>query len=97
MNIESIFQLSNKEYPERKRTTIVITDEGDNIAVGVKAVARVYEAKDGGAFSVNQMVVGEYIRLKRDDTLDALFNSIKMLFDTIPEIIDKTTNNGDQA
>ena len=89
MRVESVFRLSNKEYPERKRTTIVITDEGDQITVGVKAVVRIYEAMDDGAISVSQAQYGDYLRLKRTDTLDNLFSCIKKLFGEIPEIIDK--------
>lgn len=93
MRVESIFQLSNKEYPERKRTTIVITDEGSKIFVGVKAVTRVYEAMDGGAISVSQEQHGDYIHLNRDDTLDNLFSAIKKLFGEVPEIIEKKNEN----
>lgn len=89
MRVESVFQLSKNEYPERKRTTIVITDDGDQIIVGVKAVARVYERSEGGAVSIHQEQYGDYLRLKREDTMDSLFSCIKKLFDEIPEVIEK--------
>jgi hypothetical protein len=90
MRVESVFQLSKNEYPERKRTTIVITDDGDQIIVGVKAVVRVYERSEGSAVvSVHQEQYGDYLRLQREDTLDGLFSCIKKLFDEIPEVIEK--------
>ena len=89
MRVESVFQLSKNEYPERKRTTIVITDDGDQIIVGVKVVARVYERLEGGEVSIHQEQYGDYLRLKREDTMDSLFSCIKKLFDEIPEVIEK--------
>ena len=97
MHVESVFQLSSKEYPERKRTTIVITDKGDTVYVAVKAIARVYERNEEGNITVRQEQWGDISTLRKDSPIGCLFDSLKDLFDKVPEIIDKTTNNGDKA
>lgn len=97
MRCEAVFRLGREDYPERKRTTIVITDIGDDVHIGVKANARVFEAGDGGGFSVREEQIGDIRTLRKDVPLGCLFDSLKELFDTVPEIIDRRTTNGDQA
>ena len=97
MNCEAVFRLGREDYPERKRTTIVITDGGDDVHVGVKAIARVFEGGEGGSFAVHEEQYGDICTLHKDAPLGCLFDSLKELFDNVPEIIDRRTTNGDQA
>jgi hypothetical protein len=97
MRCEAVFRLGRADYPERKRTTIVITDGGDDVHIGVKANARVFKADEGGGFSVHEEQIGEIRTLHKDVPLGCLFDSLKELFDIVPEIIDRRTTNGDQA
>ena len=97
MKIISVFQLPVDEYPSRSRTNIVITDAGDMVKVGVKATARVYERNEDGSVSVSEEQWGDIRALSKDAPIGCIFDSIKELFDTIPEIIDRTTSNGDKA
>ena len=96
-NINAVIRLGNEDYPERKRTAIVITDEGDNVYVGVKAIARVYERNDEGNISIHEEQWGEISALHKDAPIGCLFDSLKELFDKVPEIIDRTTATGDKA
>lgn len=97
MNCEAVFRFKREDYPERKRTTIVITDSGDDVLIGVKTIARVFEGGDGGGLSVHEEQCGDFRSLHKDVPLGCLFDTLKELFDTVPEIIDKRTTNGDQA
>lgn len=97
IRINAVFLLGNEDYPERKRTTIVITDDGDDVHVGVKAIARVYEKNDAGGFMVHDEQRGNYCTLRKDSPIGCIFDTLKDLFDKVPEIIDRTTTNGDEA
>lgn len=97
MTANAMFRLSKENYPERKRTTIVITDDGDDVHVGVKAIARVFELNDEGNLNVHEEQWGDIRTLHKDVPLGCLFDSLKELFDTVPEIIDRRTTNGDKA
>ena len=46
IKMNAVFSLGKEDYPERKRTSIVIIDNGDDVHIGVKAIARVYEKND---------------------------------------------------
>ena len=95
-NISAIFRLGKEEYPERKRTSIVISDEGDKVYVGVKAIARVFQKNDDGNMEVSQEQYGDVIGIDRDASISSFFTTLKELFDKVPETIDRT-NNGDKA
>ena len=97
MSCEAVVRLGREDYPERKRTTIIITDSGDDVLVGVKVNARVFESTEDGVFSVREEQWGDFKSLKKDVPLGCLFDTLKELFDAVPEIIDKRTTNGDKA
>ena len=89
-NVEAVFRLNKEDYPERKRTTIIISDEGDKICVGVKANARVFELDENGYTVVHHEMWGDYDFVEKNAPADSIFETIKKLFDSVPEIIDKT-------
>ena len=97
IRVNAVFRLGKEDYPERERTTIVITDDGDEVLVGVKAITRVFERNDKGYTIIHDELHGDYCTLRKDMTLGCLFDSLKELFDKVPEIIDKTTSNSDKA
>lgn len=97
IKINAVFQLGKEDYPERKRTTIVITDKGEEVCVGVKAIARVFELNDEGNIIIHEEQCGDLRTLRKDSPLGCLFDSLKELFDMVPEIIDKTTTNSGKA
>lgn len=96
IKLNALFRLGKDDYPERKRTTIVVTDNGDDVIVGVKAISRVYENDDKG-LTVHEEQWGDICTIRKDAPLGCLFDSLKELFDKVPEIIDKRTTNGDKA
>ena len=97
INLNALFRLGKDDYPERKRTTIIVTDDGDNVRIGVKAIARVYEKDAGGNLNVHEEQYGSLCTMHKDAPIGYLFDSLKELFDEVPEIVDRTTDNGDKA
>lgn len=97
INLNALFRLGKDDYPERKRTTIIVTDDGDNVRIGVKAIARVYEKDAGGNLNVHEEQYGSLCTMHKDAPIGCLFDSLKKLFDEVPEIVDRTTDNGDKA
>ena len=97
IRVNAVFRMGKEDCPERKRTTIVITDDGDDVLVGVKAISHVYENDDKGYLTVHDEQYGELCTLCKDAPLGCLFDSLKELFDKVPEIIDKRTTNCDKA
>lgn len=95
-NINAIFRLGKEEYPERKRTTIIISDEGDKVYVGVKAIAHVFKKKDDGNMDVTMEQYGDVIGIDQNAPISSFFNTLKELFDNVPEIVDGN-NTGDKA
>ena len=93
---EAVFQLPTDEYPERKRSTIIITDKGDEVHVAVTAIARVFEHNEEGHLTAHQEKWGDLRILSKDAPLGCVLDSLKELFDSVPETIDRT-NNGDKA
>ncbi|MBR2311318.1 MAG: hypothetical protein IKA47_12445 [Oscillospiraceae bacterium] len=86
MNYETVFRLGREDYPELKRATIVITDMGNCVTVGVKAIGRVFEA---GGLNVREELFGDYCELGKDVPLDRLFGSLKELFVKVSNSIDE--------
>lgn len=97
MSCEAVFRLKRENYPERKRTTIIITDGGDDVHIGVKVVARVFESAESGGFTAHEEQWGDIRTVKKDMNIGCLFETLKELFDTVPEIIDRRDTTGDQA
>ena len=93
IKISAVFQLGKEDCPERKRTTIVITEEGDEVHVGVKAIARVFEMNEDGNLAAHEAQYGDIRTLHKDASLGCLFDSLKELFETVPEIIDNTSKD----
>lgn len=88
--IEAVFLLPAEKYPKRKRTTIIITEEDDKVAIGVTVRARVYGGAENGAISVHEEQHGDYRIVSKDYTMGEFFNIVKELFEELPEIIDNT-------
>ena len=93
----AVFSLGKEDYPERKRTSIVIVDNGDSVHVGVKTLARVYENDEKGCLTVHEEQYGDYRTLSKAAPIGCIFDTLKELFDKVPEIIDRRTANGDEA
>ena len=89
IKISAVFQFGKDDCPERKRTTIVITEDGDDVHVGVKAIARVFELNEDGNLTAHEEQHGDIRTLHKDAPLGCFFDSLKELFEKVPEIIDK--------
>ena len=89
MNYETVFRLGREDYPELKRATIVITDMGNCVTVGVKAIGRVFEAVEAGGFNVREELFGDYCELNKDVPLNRLFVSLKELLVKVSNSIDE--------
>ena len=94
--INAVIRLGDEYCSERNRTTIVITDEGDKVLVGVKAIAHVFEKNDYGTLNVHEEQHGDLIAIDRDASISKIFDTLREMLDAVPEIIDRT-NNGDKA
>ena len=94
--INGVFRLGKEDYPERKRTNIIITDDGDNVCVGVTAVANVYELDEDGNITIHPEQWGDLKKISKDAPVGCIFDSLKELFETVPEIIDRR-NKSDEA
>lgn len=88
--IEALFMLDENIYGKRKRTTIVITEDGDEVVVGVKALCRVFAKNEEGSFNISQQQYGDFVNLNKSAPISCLFEKLKELFDSIPEIIEQT-------
>ena len=75
--IEATFQLGKDDYPERKRTDIVITDDCDRICIGVKARARVYEKGENGCLNIHEEQWGDYDFVSKDAPVSCIFEKLK--------------------
>ena len=87
----AIFRLGKKDYPELKRATIVITDEGDKVIIGVKAVGRVFKKTDGG-ISVREEQFGDLCCVSKSEPVSNFFDIIKGLFGSISELINESSD-----
>lgn len=94
MKVEAVFRLDKDVYGDRKRTTIVITEDSEGVSIGVKTVSRIFSKDEDGNICVSQMNQGNVEFLNKSDTIGCFFNKLKESMDNIPEIIDKT---GDKA
>lgn len=87
--ISALVRMDKEICGDRKRTTIVITSDGDTVHVGVKAIARVFERDEKGNIKVYEQQYGDLTALNKDDSVGCLFDRLKELLDKVPEIIDK--------
>lgn len=94
MKVEAVFGLDKDVYGDRKRTTIVITEDSEGVSIGVKTVSRIFSKNEDGNICVSQMHQENVEFLNKSDTIGCFFNKLKEIMDNIPEIIDKT---GDKA
>ena len=90
MTVNAVFRLSKEDFPERKRSTIVITDDGNDVHVAVKALARVFEKDEAGNLTAREEQWGNICTLHKDAPIGCIFASLNELFETVPEIIDNT-------
>lgn len=81
----AVFRL-NDEFPELKRATIVISDTGDKVAIGVKAIGRVFESTDEG-ISVHEVQFGDACYVSKTEPISNLFENIKGLFESVSNLI----------
>lgn len=88
---EAVFRLKEDDYPKRNCTTIVITDAGDKVHIGVKALTRVFERNEDGSIKVYEEQHGDICTVSKDAPLGCLFDSLKELFESVPETIDKVS------
>lgn len=94
--INAVIKLNKEGCPERKRTTIVITECGDEVYIGVKAIARVYERGERD-LEIHEEQHGDVTSIGKNATIGSVFEIIKELFEKVPEIIDKTNTGCDEA
>ena len=93
MTVNAVFRLSKEDFPERKRTTIIITDDGNDVRVAVKALARVYEKDEAGNITAREEQYGNICTLRKDAPVGCIFDILQELFDSVPETIDNTNKD----
>ena len=87
--LDAILQMPQSEYPERKRTTVIITEDSEEVHIGVKAIARVFEMDDQNNLTCHQETYGDVKTISKDAPVGCIFDSLKELFESVPEIVDK--------
>ena len=90
MKVEAVFRLDKEVYGDRKRTTIVISDEGEAVSIGVKTIGRVFSKDSDGNLCVSQKQYGDVDSLDKSEPISRFFDKMKELMDSLPEIVDET-------
>ena len=85
---EAVLQLTNGEFPELKRATVVITDNGDDALVGIKALYRKTGTKDGYIFASMEQV-GDYCRVSKSCTVDEFFGRLKKVLENVSDMVER--------
>ena len=89
MQYETELRLGREVYPELKNATVVITDMGSSVTVGVRAIGKVFKATDNGGFIAGEEQFGDFCKLSKDVPLDNLFGSLKELLVKVSNSIDE--------
>lgn len=88
MRCVASFNLSRKDYPEMKRTTIIVTDDGGNeVFIGVKVTGRVYKELEGGLRGVSEADFGDYCKISKNEPISKLFEGLKNVYENASKLI----------
>ena len=90
---EAVFQLCEKKFPELNGATIVITDTGGNVLIGVKALYRKTERATDSIFCSMEMV-GDYFEVGKTCTVGEFFGSLEELLKRVADM-KKRAEKGD--
>ena len=85
---DAVLQLTCGEFPELKRATVVITDNGDDALIGVKALYRKTGTKDGYIFASMEQV-GDYCKVSKSCTVDEFFCSLKNVLERVSNMVER--------
>ena len=86
---DAVLRLNNGEFPELERAIIVITDNGDDALIGVKALCHKTGTKDGRIF-VSMEQVGDYCKISKRHTVDQFFDSLKKVLENVSNMVTRT-------
>ena len=79
VNFNACLRLIGSDYPELERATIVITDEAEEVIVGVKAVGCL---PDGG-----KSWFGDVVRLSKSEPISKIFDGMRSAFKNVEALI----------
>ena len=85
---EAVFQLCKKEFPELNRATIVVTDTGDDVLIGVKALYRKTE-KATDAILCSMDMVGDYCKISKTSTVDEFLGGLKEMLERVADMVER--------
>ena len=94
MSCEAVFRLNRDNYPEMKRTTIIVTDNGgDEVIVAVKVIGRVFKALEDGAFEVKEANFGDMCSINKNEPIGKLFEGLKNAYENTAKLIKETNKD----
>ena len=94
MSCVAAFNLSRKDYPDMKRATIIVTDDGgDEVFIGVKVIGRVWKALEGGAFGFSEANFGDYCKINKDEPISKLFEGLKKAYENTAKLIEEANKD----
>jgi hypothetical protein len=98
-----VFRLSEEKYPELKDASIIISEEGDQVYIGVKCMGRIYSVENG-SITVRPMQFGDIGHVSKSATVEELFEVLNSTFKSVQQLIDQAKSgtvddlmNGDKA
>lgn len=97
---EAVFQLAKQNFPELDRAKIVISDNDDEVFIGVTARYFVY-ATDKDTTFAKQAETGDYCRVSKTATVAEFFDGIKKMLHRVSALVEEgktgATSNSDKA
>lgn len=98
-----VFRLSEEKYPELKDASIIISEESDDVHIGVKASGRVF-TMENGTLTVRPTWFGDIGHVSKSATVEELFEVLNSTFKSVQQMIDQAKSgtvddlmNGDKA
>lgn len=88
---DAVVQLIQKDYPELKNASLVITDDGDNVFIAVKATVPVFRTEEEHLCAMMKQV-GDYCSVSKSDPITKLFDAIKEMFESVCKLAEEVKN-----
>lgn len=103
-NIDNcVFRLPEEKYPELQDASIIISEEGDQVYIGVKCMGRIASVENGFV-TVRPMQFGDVGHVSKSATVEELFEVLNSTFKSVQQLINQSTRgtvedlmNGDKA
>lgn len=86
MRYDATFRLGREHYPEMKKTSFVITDDGnENIMVGVKVMGRVFKPN---SFECKEELFGDFCYVSKSEPISKFFEVLTEVYAKVKEQIE---------